>query len=185
MAHPEHLKKLQEGVTAWNEWRKDNSDIRPDLRSADLEDADLSGADLEDADLSDADLEDANLSSADLEVANLSRANLINANLSSTNLRDADLQMAQALNTNFEGANLTGAYIEDWNINSKTNLENVQCDYFFLNRTYLEEEERWVKSDHAVPRLRRDRIPHDSDKIFAPGEFTKREFDDYKINLRR
>ena len=205
MANPEHLEKLHEGVEAWNKWRKDNSDIIPDLRSADLEDADLSNADLmgvnlmsanlsnadlmgvnlmgaylrgadlrranlsdanlSDADLYGADLYGANLSSADLSSADLYGANLYGADLYGAKLIDANLNMTQALYTNFEGANLTGACIEDWNINSKTNLENVKCDYIFLKYTYLEEEGRWVFID---------RIPHDPDKIFAPGEFTKR-----------
>ncbi len=56
MANPEHLKKLQEGVEDWNQWRRDNSDIRPNLRNADL-------------------------SSANLYYSNLSGANLRSANL--------------------------------------------------------------------------------------------------------
>ena len=220
MANPEHLEKLHEGVEAWNKWRKDNSDIIPDLRSADLEDADLSnadlmgvnlmsanlsnadlmgvnlmsanlmlahlssadltgaylenanlmvahleGVDLMGADLMGADLEGVDLSSANLDGVDFSSANLEGVDFSSANLDGANLQMAQALNTNFEDANLTGACIEDWNINSNTNFENVKCDYIFLKYTYLEEEQRWVFSD---------RIPHDPNKIFAPGEFTKR-----------
>jgi hypothetical protein len=49
----------------------------------------------------------------------------------------------------------TGACIEDWNINSETNLNNVICDY-----VYLKEDEQ-------------ERRPSDPKKNFAPGEFTK------------
>lgn len=52
-----------------------------------------------------------------------------------------------------------------WNINSKTNLKNVKCDYIYLKSTYSEEQKKWIFSD---------RCPHDPDKIFALGEFTKR-----------
>jgi hypothetical protein len=31
MANQEHLSKLEEGVEAWNRWRKEHPDIRPDL----------------------------------------------------------------------------------------------------------------------------------------------------------
>lgn len=31
MANTEHLEKLKQGVDAWNQWRRDNPDIRPDL----------------------------------------------------------------------------------------------------------------------------------------------------------
>ena len=41
MANEEHLKQ-----GAWNQWRKKNSDIEPDLAKANLDKADLSDADL-------------------------------------------------------------------------------------------------------------------------------------------
>ncbi len=46
MANEEHLKILKQGVKAWNQWRKKNSDIEPDLAKANLDKADLSDADL-------------------------------------------------------------------------------------------------------------------------------------------
>jgi uncharacterized protein YjbI with pentapeptide repeats len=36
MANPDHLKILKTGAAAWNEWRRRNQDVRPDLRNADL-----------------------------------------------------------------------------------------------------------------------------------------------------
>jgi hypothetical protein len=33
MANEEHLAILRKGVEAWNAWRKENPDIRPELRS--------------------------------------------------------------------------------------------------------------------------------------------------------
>jgi hypothetical protein len=57
--------------------------------------------------------------------------------------------------TNFGGVKFTGACIEDWNINSQTNLNNVICEYVYLKRNQQE------------------RRPHDPNKNFAPGEFTK------------
>src|SRR5438105_3770309 len=77
MANPDDLKTLQQGVDAWNAWRKPYT--TPDLSGADLSGADLNGADLSSANLSGAmlrkaDLRKANLSGADLSGAALSRA---------------------------------------------------------------------------------------------------------------
>ncbi|MFA5055185.1 MAG: hypothetical protein WC562_03300 [Dehalococcoidia bacterium] len=36
MANEEHLKILKQGVDAWNRWRKENGEIIPDLRRADI-----------------------------------------------------------------------------------------------------------------------------------------------------
>ena len=134
------------------------------LRHADLRDAYLRDADLSGAKLFGADLRDANLEGANLEGVNLSDRNFSGKSLIDANLTDVVLIRIQALATNFEGAILTGACIEDWNINSQTNLKDVKCDYIYLKRIYSEEEKKYIFSD---------RRPHDPNKIFAPGEFTK------------
>ncbi|MGK7894259.1 MAG: pentapeptide repeat-containing protein [Xenococcus sp. (in: cyanobacteria)] len=141
-----------------------------DLTGTDLTGTNLFGVSLDSSILCNAKLEGAILKSAslvraDLTGANLFFASLVRADLTGTNLTDADLNRVQVLVTNFEGATLTGACIEDWNINSQTNLQNVKCDYIYLKTIYSEEENKWIFGD---------RVPHDPDKIFAPGEFTKR-----------
>ena len=98
----------------------------------------LKGANLIGSDLSDADLTEADVSEATLERAWLERANLTKT---------------QALNTNFHQANLTGACLEDWSINSATHLEDANCDYVYL---LSNQQERRPSSGN-----------------FAPGEFTK------------
>jgi len=47
MANKEHVKILKQGVKAWNKWRKENPNIIPDLKQADLSKANLSGVNLE------------------------------------------------------------------------------------------------------------------------------------------
>jgi hypothetical protein len=42
MADPQHLQIIQQGVDAWNEWRKKNPALIPDLSSADLSNTNLS-----------------------------------------------------------------------------------------------------------------------------------------------
>ena len=124
----------------------------------------LRRADLSQANLTGANLTGANLSGANLKVAHLLEADLIEADLFSANLEGADLRGAnlgrtQALGTNFNGATFTGACLENWNINSETNLDNVVCDYVYLKR-----------DEHGQFQERR---PHDPNENFAPGEFTK------------
>ncbi len=91
-----------------------------------LREADLSGADLSGFDLS-----DANLSEVSLIGADLSEANLIRTDLSGADLRRSNLTRTQALYTNLTSAKLTGACLEDWNINSATAFDAVVCNYFY------------------------------------------------------
>ncbi|WP_392476719.1 pentapeptide repeat-containing protein [Nostoc sp. C110] len=134
------------------------------LVEANLNNVDLSGANLSRANLSSADLRKANLngvvfiettlykanlSGLDFTKAAISRANLTEVNFSETNLSklnfnsfdlrgsdftNANLTNIQALETNFTGAILTGACIEDWHINSGTNLANIVCDFVYLSQ---------------------------------------------------
>ncbi len=99
MANDDHTAQLMKGFAAWNAWRDENPDIRPDL----------SVADLIGADLSEAVLFRANLSGANLRRANLIRANLIEADLSGANLSGADLRWANLSGADLNGANLSGA----------------------------------------------------------------------------
>jgi uncharacterized protein YjbI with pentapeptide repeats len=110
VAHEEHLAQLKQGVAAWNQWRSAHREIRPDLSRADLHAANLAGADFFRADFFRADLCGANLHEANLHAADLAGACLERANLRTSVLVD----------TNFEGANLTGysVYgIAAWNAN--------------------------------------------------------------------
>jgi hypothetical protein len=91
MANDEHVAILKKGVDAWNVWRDEHRNIRPDLREADLCEADLRGANFRKADLSGADLSETSLIEANLSGANLSGAKLLHAMLADADLTDADL----------------------------------------------------------------------------------------------
>jgi TIR domain/Pentapeptide repeats (8 copies) len=106
MANPEHLQILQQGVAAWNAWRDQNRDIRPDLAAANLRGADLKGASLFRADLDMATLDLANLHRAILREATLVQADLVRANL-----REVDLVRANLTGANLTGANLSHAIL--------------------------------------------------------------------------
>ncbi|NET86392.1 MAG: CHAT domain-containing protein, partial [Moorea sp. SIO1F2] len=136
-ANNEDLILYQKRLEAWNQWRARNTELVPDLIKINLTGANLRRANLSNVNLSKANLTGANLSHADLSNVILSGANLTGANLSHANLSEADLVEAnltavQALNTNFKKAFLTGACIQNWNINRATNLDGIICYYVYL-----------------------------------------------------
>lgn len=105
MANPEHLEILMKGGEVWNEWRKANPEITPDLSGAYLFGVDLYGGNyilnLARVNLSEAELKGANLIRVDLEGANLSKAKLHWADLRDTNLSGANLSEANLVGTVF------------------------------------------------------------------------------------
>jgi len=126
MANRKHLRKIKQGVKAWNDWRRANPEIVPDLREANLTRADLSEANLSGAHLSGAhlwaaglietnlaraDLSAADLGAADLSGAHLSEADLGAADLKETNLTRADLSEANLSEARLSGAHLSGAHL--------------------------------------------------------------------------
>ena len=132
--------------------------IGANLKGANFIGADLKGSNFSRANLKGANLSDLNLSGLNLIGANLSDVNLSRANLNGANFKDADLSGAcliriQALGTNFTTAKFTGACLEDWNINSTTKIDDIDCKYVYLKNG---EQERRPSSGE-----------------FAPGEFTK------------
>jgi hypothetical protein len=112
MANDEHVALLKQGAAAWNEWRKENRNIEPDLRGAYLNWADLTEANLSGAWLDRADLRGAYLSKADLSGAHLFGAFLNGADLRGADLRRADLGRASLGAAKLTRANLSGADLE-------------------------------------------------------------------------
>jgi hypothetical protein len=99
-----HVDILRQGTEPWNEWRRQHPNIRPDLRSVDLQRRDLS-----DVNLSAADLESSDFTYTFLTNADLSDANLAHARLIETNLVRADLRRANLIEAMIHGANLRDA----------------------------------------------------------------------------
>ena len=142
MANSNHLAVLERGRHAWDDWRRNNPSIIPDLSSADLRcralagvnffSANLSRANLAYARLESAKLDGADLSYANLEGANLRYADLEYANAQGASLNQADLTYSKIHHTHFERANLSGARIdtgEAWG----THFEDANLQGAYLN----------------------------------------------------
>jgi hypothetical protein len=113
MANPEHLAMLMKGVRAWNDWRKANPVIVPDLREAELTGANLTGADLIRVRLNDADLSGANLWDAHLHKARLNGVDLREANLRWADLSEVDVSGAYLGRADLGDADLTWGHLRD------------------------------------------------------------------------
>lgn len=150
MANPEHIAILKQGVEVWNQWRKENTQVAPDLFQADLSgavlrkaylrEAVLSYADLSYADLSYADLSEAILRYAVLRYAVLRKAVLSGADLSEAYLRYADFSEADLSEADLSGADLHGA---DWT--------GAQCGYTVLGNVDLSQVKGLEKVQHRGP----------------------------------
>jgi uncharacterized protein YjbI with pentapeptide repeats len=134
MVNDEHVALLKQGVTAWNAWRAENPNIRPDLTGADLRNLNLNGAKLREPNLREATLSGANIVQADLSGADLSRTNcaqadlsgaiLVQADLTETDLWKAELADADLRETKLERANLREANFYRANL-VRTDLNNA------------------------------------------------------------
>jgi hypothetical protein len=117
----EHVRKLEQGVVAWNDWRRTNPNIRPTLAVAELTGAKLAGVDFSDANLEGAHLSRATLAGADLMGANLIGADLRWADFTTAYLNGALLGFAALYGTEFntaqlDDANLEGAVLSEANL---------------------------------------------------------------------
>jgi uncharacterized protein YjbI with pentapeptide repeats len=134
---------LEQGAEAWNLWRAENPEVRPNLsgiridelcdiefsglnlsgsilcathfKKTDLRNSDLRRADLRRANFDDCDLRHANLSEADCAEATLSRSLLTHSNLSKARMERASLRNAQVDFADLSGANLGHANVVDSN----------------------------------------------------------------------
>ncbi len=119
MSKLEHFELLRKGIDTWNGWRRESSQIKPDLTGVDLSGENLIGFDFRQTNFSKANLSGAgfcetmlcraNLTNAVLAGAYLSGTNLTNTNLAYANLTGADLIAADLAGANLAGTNLTGA----------------------------------------------------------------------------
>jgi hypothetical protein len=140
-----HAEILNQGVDAWNQWRLENPEIRPDLAGATFLQADLANIDFENtrlgfADLEQSDLQGANLRHVDLGSSKILSCRLGNADLfgaflfntdftwtdlAAVSLISADLVQTKFVSSNLSHANLAHASLEG-TVFANINLERVQ-----------------------------------------------------------
>ena len=161
----EHLNKIKQGASAWNQWREDNPETIPDLSKADIRGCELQKVNLSNANLKDAKLQYSNLTEATLENASLNRAKLLEANLQSAKLKGANLSGAGLLESNLQFTDFENAMLEETQFNegtifNQTNLKGARLkratglttSQIDLSRTdsktqlpdYLEEEDDFL-----------------------------------------
>lgn len=132
MANHEHLSIIIQGVDTWNGWRRENRQIKPDLREANLREKDLAGIDFRGADLRNADFHQTNFSKSNLRGARLRGANLYQSNLCEADIRGTDLR-----GVNLHGADLQKALISGTNL-GKANLSRANLTEADLSQAILE-----------------------------------------------
>lgn len=151
MAREAHLRKLKQGVAAWNRWRQKHPDIEPDLsnenifklklgsenfRGADFSRVNLTRTYLHVFDLRGADFRKANLNEANLTSSDLSRADLREANFKGTVFRYSDLSAADLSRTDLRAAMLEDANLKGADL-SQANLGGMDLSELDLSGTNL------------------------------------------------
>ena len=161
----DHKWQVVYAILSYCPYDSTNNFSEADLSEIELSEVDLRGINLYKANLYSTNLSNAHLNGADLTNANLGQSNLSgvdlsNANLSETNLVGANLQNASLLGAKLEKSTLTGSYIKDWNINSETCLNTVQCEYVY---------QKYAEVDGKLQFT--DRLPRNLNATFKLGEF--------------
>jgi uncharacterized protein YjbI with pentapeptide repeats len=131
---------ITRNVAEWNDWRKKNPDLRPNLI-----DANLRGIDLTSANLAKVNLSGANLSSAILRGADLTDSFLVEANLQEADLNGGMVRRRKKLRTYLDRAKLHGADLS----RASFRYASMQCvDLTDAKLTYV--DFRWSDLTEAV-----------------------------------
>jgi len=112
---------LSNSIFEWNQWRKENPDVIPNLSGVDLTKQDLRNI---------------NLSSTILLRANLTCVNLSNANCRNANFEGANLTEAIVDDSNFSKANMAGINLAKSHINN-TDFSGVDLSHSNLTKAEL------------------------------------------------
>jgi hypothetical protein len=131
VADEEHVAIWEQGTEVWNEWRKANPQVRPDLSNIDISHEDLHDGDYTYTNLRGCVLRSCNFAETDFRGADLTDADLSSADLSRAAFRDAVL-----VGANLEKADCSGADFTKANL-SKTCLQEADFSDAYLGRAVL------------------------------------------------
>lgn len=155
MANSEHLALFKQGVEQWNEWRKQQPNVNPDLSGANLRGDNWGGINLRNADLHGTFLSVTNLSKANLNHANLDGSDLDSAYLVGADLRGASLSYANLTSANLYRANLKGANLYNANLRAAilkgASLHRTVVWRTILAEIDLSEVKGFIEIDHSGP----------------------------------
>ena len=151
------LTKMKIDSSSFNYLKLKNSFFGADLSNANLVGADLSHVDLREALLDHANLTGANLNQATLEKASLQKVNLSDATLNGINLKNAEMQW-----TEFQAAELIGAFLNGANMSLHFYQNNDGSNQNTIDLWHLDGSSNSVRWGH--PGLHGSRllvpIPH-------------------------
>ncbi|MGY6530572.1 MAG: pentapeptide repeat-containing protein [Cyanobacterium sp.] len=130
-------------VFEWNQWRKENPDIIPNLSGIDLTkqdlrninlswailvNANLTGVNLSNANCRNANFQGANLTETIIDNSNFSKANMVNTKLAKSYINKTDFSGADLSQSNLSRANLIECYLIKANLKlgilTESNLSN-------------------------------------------------------------
>jgi uncharacterized protein YjbI with pentapeptide repeats len=127
MANSDHLKILNKGVEAWNKWRDENQDKKPDLSGVNLTKREFIGA---------------NFSNTNFNKARLHLWSVADCDFSESNLTGIQAQASYWRNARFRGAHISGdlilsrMYVADFSGASvQGGLIDAELRFLRLNRT--------------------------------------------------
>lgn len=110
MANAEDVARLRSSVRDWNNWRKENPRLQPDISDVQLGNIDLRGADLHNVNFSGTDLRSVKFTDEGIfEATGQSKKQMHSANFRHAYMPGVDLRGVDLCEGDLTGANLTGA----------------------------------------------------------------------------
>jgi hypothetical protein len=126
---------LDQGVEAWNNWRRSNPAIQPNLSGIDLSYKSFLGANFSGVNFYKTILSGSCLMAADLSESELEKATLLDSNLQGANLDDAVLYKAECSYADFSKASFHSANLKQANLSQAIfcNANLINADLFDSN----------------------------------------------------
>ena len=137
MGDPKHVDVLNQGVPAWNRWRRENPLVIPNLSGAELKNAKLGGIDFSRAYFGygtpgtqgvyfEAGIHEANLTGADLSYANLIGVDLRGADLRGSDLFRTVFGKCDLSGVDFAGSHMSGTIFAEVKLSGSKGLDEVR-----------------------------------------------------------